>query len=306
MTFKALETADFPRLKPYFADQPFSLSIYSLASLIAWSDCASLTSYAVEDRILLIANEPLDKPEDRHLIVPFGPTGPLEPAELFEIAQRRGYRSYWFVPEDYMSLYGRAEIEARFLVAEQSEFEDYIYLTKDLAELRGNRYAKKRNLIHQFTKEYLDRDRVRVEIMGPDSQAECVDFLEQWCIERDCDLPSNWPLACEKKAAEATIKSLRELEAEGLFVRIDGQVVAFGIRTRLNARIGILNFEKAFARIKGLYQFLDRECARRLFEGYPYISKESDMNIPELAQSKMSYHPVLRVKSYVLTLRPSL
>jgi len=303
MTFKTLETADFPLLKPHFADQPFSLSIYSLASLIAWNDCSSRTSYAVEDGLLLIDNEPLDKPEDRHLIVPFGPAGPLKPAELFKIAQRHAYRSYWFVPEDYVSLYGRADIDARFLVQEQPEFEDYIYLTKDLAELRGNRYAKKRNLIHQFTREYLDRDRVRVEAMGPESQAECLAFLEQWCIERECDLPSNWPLACEKKAAEATIRSLRELEAEGLLVRIDGEVTAFGIRTRLNGQIGILNFEKAFARIKGLYQFLDRECARRLFQGYRYISKESDMNIPELAQSKMSYHPVHRVKSYRLTLR---
>jgi len=305
MTFKTLETTDFPRLKPHFADQPFSLSIYSLASLVAWNDCSSRTSYDVEDGLLLIANEPLDKPEDRHLIVPFGPAGPLKPAELFKIAQRHGYRSYWFVPEDYVSLYGRADIDAYFRVQEQPEFEDYIYLTKDLAELRGNRYAKKRNLIHQFTKEYLDRDRVQVQAMGPDSQEECIDFLEQWCIERDCDLPTNWALACEKKAAAATIRSLRELEAEGLFIRIDGQVVAFGIRTRLNAKIGILNFEKAFARIKGLYQFLDRECARRLFDGHLYISKESDMGIAELAQSKMSYHPVLRVKSYILTLRQS-
>jgi hypothetical protein len=305
MTFKPLETADFPLLKPYFADQPFSLSIYSLASLIAWSDCASRTSYCLEDGVLLIANEPLDKPEDRHLIVPFVPGGPLEPAELFRIAERHGYRSYWFVPEDYISLYGRADIDAHFLVQEQREFEDYVYLTQDLAELRGNRYAKKRNLIHQFTKEYLNRNRVQVEAMGPDSQAECLDFLEQWCIERDCDSPSNWALSCEKKAAEATIRSLRELEAEGLLVRIDGRVTAFGIRTRLNAKIGILNFEKAFARIKGLYQFLDRECAKRLFDGYLYISKESDMNIAELAQSRMSYHPVLRVQSYLLALRPS-
>jgi len=29
------------------------------------------------------------------------------------------------------------------------------------------------------------------------------------------------------------------------------------------------------------------------------------MGIAELAQSKMSYHPVLRVKSYILTLRQS-
>ena len=39
---------------------------------------------------------------------------------------------------------------------------------------------------------------------------------------------------------------------------------AFGIGSRLRADMGNLNFEKAFPHVKGLYQFLDRECARRL------------------------------------------
>ena len=76
-----------------------------------------------------------------------------------------------------------------------------------------------------------------------------------------------------------------------------------GIATRLNAEMGILNYEKAFADVKGLYQFLDQECARRLFAGLRYINKESDMNLPNLAHMKRSYHPVMRVKSYKLTLK---
>jgi len=64
----------------------------------------------------------------------------------------------------------------------------------------------------------------------------------------------------------------------------------------------ILNIEKADAHIRGLYQFLDQECARRLFEGVEYINKESDMGIPELASSKRSYSPVKRIRSYQLNL----
>ena len=303
MNFKPLEIADYPILKPYFADSTCNLSIYSPASLIAWSGCVSQTSYAVEDGTLLIADEPLKRPEDRHLILPVGRSHFPVPAELIDIAKRCGYGSYWFVPEDYLALYGETALSADFLLEEQKEFEDYIYWTEALAELRGNRYTKKRNLLNQFAREYLDRDRVRVENMGGDSREECLDFLEKWCAERDCDPASNWDLACEKKAAVTVIRHLRDLEAEGLFIRIDGQISAFGISLRLNERMGILIFEKAFSRIKGLYQFLDRECAKRLFGGYLYINKESDMNIPELAHSKMSYHPALRVKSYRLTLR---
>ena len=89
----------------------------------------------------------------------------------------------------------------------------------------------------------------------------------------------------------------------GILIRIDGAVSAFGIGSRLNRTTATLNFEKAFSGIKGLYQFLDNECAKRLFSEFQYINKESDMNLPNLAESKQSYNPVLRVKSFALTLR---
>jgi len=89
----------------------------------------------------------------------------------------------------------------------------------------------------------------------------------------------------------------------GILIRIGGEVSAFGICSHLTDTMGVLNFEKAYPDIKGLYQFLDNECAKRLFAGYTYINKESDMNIPNLAQSKKSYNPVMMIKSYCLTLR---
>jgi hypothetical protein len=80
-------------------------------------------------------------------------------------------------------------------------------------------------------------------------------------------------------------------------------VSAFGISSILTDNMGVLNFEKAYHHIKGLYQFLDNECSKRLFKGYKYINKESDMNLPNLAQSKKSYNPVMKVKSHRLTMR---
>ncbi len=64
----------------------------------------------------------------------------------------------------------------------------------------------------------------------------------------------------------------------------------------------MLCFEKADADIEGIYQFLDNECAKRLFSGYRFINKESDMGKPGLTKSKQSYHPVEIIKSYCLTL----
>lgn len=75
-----------------------------------------------------------------------------------------------------------------------------------------------------------------------------------------------------------------------------GTVSALRISSPLTDNMGVLNFQKAHASIKGFYQFLDNECAKYLFTDYKYINKESDMKLPNLAQAKKSYNPVDIVK----------
>ena len=85
----------------------------------------------------------------------------------------------------------QSELEAFFSIEEQKEFADYIYLTEDLIRLKGNKFSKKRNLIHQFTREYLRKGRVSVEDIHKEHVDECLQFLEIWCAERACDVDQN-------------------------------------------------------------------------------------------------------------------
>jgi hypothetical protein len=169
--------------------------------------------------------------------------------------------------------------------------------------LKGNKYIRQRNLIHQFHKKYIQRGKVEVEMINHANTSACLNFLQKWCEIRDCNLEENENLACEKLATVTTLKNFDALEAMGILIRIGGEVSAFGVCSHLTDSMGVLNFEKAYPDIKGLYQFLDNECAKRLFPGYTYINKESDMNLPNLAQSKKSYNPIIMIKSYCLTLR---
>ena len=303
MNFKKLEIADYPALKHFFANIPYRLSIYSLPSLIAWSNCVFEARYAVEGDRLVIANESEVRPQDRHLILPLSLSGDVPPDSLRDIADGQGFRCYWYVPGDYVERY-RDRLDALFSMEEQGEFEDYVYLAEDLASLKGNRFVRKRNLIHQFQREFMGNGvRVHVEPVAVESVPECLSFLEAWCGQRDCDIDGDIDLACERRAVITSMENLEALDLKGILIRVDGTVNAFGIASRLNDEMGILNYEKAFSNVKGLYQFLDNECAKHLFAGYRYINKESDMNLPNLARMKRSYRPVMRVKSYKLTLR---
>jgi len=296
-----LEIAEAATLKPFFDAQRYPLAVYSLLSVMAWRRADGLeVSFAVVDDLVVVAAEGAG---GRSLALPIGPRVP-SPNELRRLAERFGFREYWYVPRDYIAARGEDEVRAEFEVRERPEWGEYTFLAEDLAELKGRKLASKRNLIHQFEKAYVETGRVATGPIRPADVDECAAFLEAWCEERGCDDAGLKPLACERRAAQTALREMHELGAEGVAIRVDGRVVGFGIGHRVTDGLAALHFEKAFASIKGLYQYLDRECARRLFRGrFERVTKEGDMGLPGLEQSKRSYGPLFKTAAFSLSLR---
>ena len=303
MNFERIIHTDYPELKRFFDHQQYRLCVYSLPSLLCWSNDVYQPYAAIPDNDTLLIAAEFDEAhrKDRHLIMPVSRNREIPPEELAKLLKTSGFDSCWFVPEEYIAGYPR--ISELFEVREQVGYADYLYRKEDLAELKGNKYSKKRNLIHQFQKEYVNTNRIRIEPLTPALCSECLEFLEEWCKEHGCDQETQNDLACEKAAAINMLKYIGEFDVKGLALRIDGQISAYGIGARLTREIGVFHFEKAFASVKGLYQFFDNLCAEELFNGYAYINKESDMNLEGLAKAKKSYHPAMMIKSYILSLR---
>jgi len=304
-SFRLLSLSDYPLLKPFFNSLRHPLAIYSLPSLIAWNSHSNPTYYALEDDLLLLKiSEYFSKdPESGCLLLPLCPVRDLAPQELADLAQRFFLSTFCFIPENYVEHFGSSTIADLFSLTEQPDYSDYIYDRKDLINLKGNRYRTKRNHINKFLRLYVKTGRTTIEPLSADNIPETLLFLERWCAENNrCDPEENLNLSLESQASRILLEHLELLEAQGIAVRIDEEICAFGIATALNNQMKVLNVEKADAHIRGLYQFLDQECARRLFEGVEYINKESDMGIPGLADSKQSYDPVKRIRSYQLKL----
>ena len=304
MNFTPLLPKDYQAYKPFFKNQKSRLCVYSLPSLIVWSNELYHPYAAIRNDALIIFVESGIAEEKNHIIMPITPGQDPGPEELFTIAEESHCTQIRFVSEEYIQSAGPETVQSLFYVYEEPEFEDYVYRTQDLAELKGNQYSKKRNLIHQFEKAWLKDDHVVIEPITSDKADECLEFLEKWCEERGCDdIDRQVDLACEKIAAVNAIEHIDHIGMKGILMRVDGVVSAFGIASHLTNTMGVLHFEKAFAAIKGLYQYFDRECARRLFPDYRYINKESDMGMPGLAKAKKSYHPAMRIKSFKLVLK---
>jgi hypothetical protein len=303
MKMKEIKYSDYSALKKFFSHQRYSLCVYSLPSIIAWRNEDYMPCGAIENDALIIGVEFTDERDKNHLILPVSPSREYAPKELCRLAVKLGFKSYWFVPEEYIERFGESEVESFFRITVQKEYADYVYLREDLSGLKGNRYSQKRNLIHQFERDYVARDLVETGKIKSDVSAECIEFLEKWCLERDCDSSEHDALACEKEAVINTLRNIDLLGVIGLYLRVDGMISAFGIASYLTDEMGVLHFEKAFANIKGLYQYFDNLCAKSLFDGFTYINKESDMSMPGLAKVKKSYHPAMMIRSYRLDLR---
>ena len=305
MNFKLLTPPDYAAYRPYFEDQRYPLCAYSLSSIIAWSNTEYKPYGAEYDDALVVAAEFEQVKKNRHLLLPISPHRMYTPEALVTVAELAGHTQYWFVPGEYVDHFGEERVGRYFTIDHQAAYDDYIYRVKDLAALKGNRYAKKRNLIKQFQRAYADPGRVTIESIGKENTDACLEFLEAWCRERDCDADDQVDLSCEKQAAINTLMHYDAYELRGILLRVDGAVSAFGISAPLTADTATLQYEKAFGSIKGLYQYFDNACARMLFDGYTYLNKESDMGIPGLSQAKKSYHPVRMVRSVKLILKAS-
>jgi len=301
MKFKPLTVADYVGLKRFFSRQKYDFCVYSLSSIVVWSNEIHQPHYALDGDILVICAEFPERPQERHLILPICPDKTFSPEVLKDLALQTGFEKYRFVPDQYLQMYGEKRVARSFAIREQTEFADYVYLKEDLAQLKGNKYAKKRNLIHQFERDYATR--IKMEKIVPALIPACIAFLDAWCAERNCEREVDEELFCERIAAINALENMDEIDMKGLLVRVDDVVSAFGIASKVTHQMGALHFEKAFSKIKGLYQYFDNLCARYLFEDFKYINKESDMNIPGLARTKRSYHPVKMVRSYELRLR---
>jgi hypothetical protein len=304
MIFEPLTPDHFHRLKPFFSDQQYELCEYCLTTILSWSTDEYRPQAAFDGQNLIIAAEYKTFPEDRHLTMPIGPTNLYSPARLRELAQTAGYDKFWFVTDQYLNEHDREQTARYFDIKEQQGTADYIYRTSDLIDLAGNRYAKKRNLIHQFETEYVEKQRVRLEPIEGDNVSQCLDFLEEWCEMRHCEEQGDIWFACEKQAAVNAIINIEKFDAtRGLLLRLDGKVSAFGLVSPLTRQMAVLQFEKAFENIKGLYQYFDNQCCRLLCRAFPLVNKESDLNIPGLIQSKKSYHPLRYVQSFELLVK---
>lgn len=298
---KKITPGDYARLKPYFDGQLYPLCPYSLASMIIWSGCVHEAFWREENGTLFLSEIDIEEPKHGRLLLPLlRPFRFPTPKELADTARALGFAEYHYVPQDYVEIIGAENIAAYFTVTEESGYGDYIYNTADMAHLKGHKYSRKRNMIAQFCK--AAGPDVKVHPLEGAWLEKCLRVFDDWQTRQGGPVIADIP-NCERKAIVNGFTNFRELEMTGVAVEAGGKVAGFAFGSRLTADTWTLNFEKADAEMKGLYQFLDSEAAKTVPAEYRFINKENDLGLPGLKKAKESYYPARLVKSYILGLK---
>lgn len=304
MMFMPLKPSDYPRLLPYFDNQVHRLCYYSLSAFICWKSTLFQPVWTVDNDMLLIGIRHPEESEKDYLYLPISRGKILPPFQLHKILEIQPFKRYHLVPEEYVAACDPDELGRWFEVTEDPNLADYVYRTEDLTTLKGKKYSKKRNLINQFLKSHVDKNRVAIHDFTNRDIPECLKFIDEWTLGRDIESSTNPWTMLEYHAAKNAVQSIETLGYQGVVLRIDGEIRAFGLGSTLTADLGGYHFEKADPSIKGLYQYFDQQCIRKLFPVQPFINKECDMGEPGLRQSKRSYYPVSYVKAFEFFPRP--
>ena len=202
-----------------------------------------------------------------------------------------------------LALYGADdEFVARYIegstlqITELRDSFDYLYLREELATLPGGRFHKKKNRISYF----VSRHDFTVALFAGEHLDGCLNIVDKLVQSSLDEIGSS--LRMELEATYEALRCAGQLALEGVVVLVNGSVAAFALGERLNRDTAVCHFEKAAPFTEGLYQLVNREFARLLFQECRDINREQDLGDMGLRSAKLSYHPVELVKKYMVNL----
>ena len=299
---RAVPTAQ-ATLIPFFQNHGGNLSYHAFAPIYVWSDLFDLRYKVCGDRLLIFA----EGDGDCFLICPpLGAGQIVEPArEAADIMGRLNPRAASPRIQDADEISAKELVRAGWRVRESHV--EYLYARADLAELRGNKYEKKRQLCNRFEREHKWAWRPFDAADLPPAMA----LHRAWLKARTLAHPGEIYAAQAEASCRSIYRGLREADALGLVARVleaDGRMVGFTVGCALHdlpdgrqagGRTFHVLFEISDLGVRGAAQFMFREFCREMSR-FEFINAGSASGLANLARVKESYRPKLQLSCHTL------
>ena len=223
----------------------------------------------------------------------WAPLGPWDHYDWANCPFIRSAKEFTRIPEYLADLWDAAFQKNISLNACRDHW-DYIYDVRELTELKGNRFHKKKNLLKQFSTKYVSN----YSPMGLECVEEVLVMQADWLKWFEEKNPSPALLA-ENTAITRVLQSWDQIPTlRGAALRIEGKVVAYTIAEPVGADSVVIHFEKGNTFFKGIYQAINQMFLEKEVTYIPYVNREQDLGDAGLRKAKMSYNPKFFLKKF--------
>lgn len=276
--FKNLELADRAMLQKQLARSAHQICELALANLYIWQDYDRPQLTMINNNLCVLIRPPGG---ERFFLEPLGDSQPAETTEI--CLTHAGVLSR-------LSMKFVASLDhRRYRVKCLRDHSDYIYLTRELAELKGRQFDGKRNHIKNFQKRHPGYEFVPLQA---GHRIEALAVFENWFEERkDTQYFSRLAYAAQKDALIKAFASFDLLKLIGGALLIDGAMRGFILGSQLNPEMASLHFQYVEPHYRGITQTILWEACRKTFADFKHVNLEQDLSIPGLRKAKLSYHP---------------
>lgn len=202
--------------------------------------------------------------------------------------------SLHYVPEVSVS----GIVDPSISIAEVRGDFDYVFEVKNIAELKGNKYSKKRQLVNVFTKNNPDALFVHGDMSSTVNDFDITKILTDWqknkiALDKECDLEH------EPVAIDRLLKMDEKNNLTVSYILLEGEAIAFSIDEILPNKFALAHYSKFDTTYKGVNEFLNYKIANELTKkGVELWNWEQDLDIKDLRYSKLSYLPTKFIKKY--------
>ena len=264
-------------LHPKFKALAEGISEFTFASIYLFRRAHNYRVSRLEDGLFVITGRDEENP---FFMLPFGLPDENIIKELFK---------------NYLTMKAATAGQAEKLsamgysVSEDRDNFDYLYSRKDLVNLTGRKFHRKKNLLNIFVK----NNECQAKPLLEEYRDDALQILDKWNEQHDG--PNDFV------AAKEALEKMWPLQLCGGIFYIDGQPVAYCLGEELAlGESFVIHFEKAVLGedLKGIYQYINQAFASILPEKYKTVNREQDLGDPGLRHAKMSYRPVDFVKKY--------
>ena len=264
-----------PVLHPLFQKLPDGISEFTFANLYLFRETHRYRVFLLPENLFIFCGQ-----DDGHpfFMSPFGLPQPESLTKLFK---------EFCVMKCVSETQAAALAHMGYHISQDRDNFDYCYLRRDLAELAGRKFHKKRNLIKAFQSNYPYEGKPLLE----EHKQDAVAVLESWREGRQD--------SGDYLAAKEGLERSEELQLCGAIYYAEQKPVAYSLGEELACgKSFVIHFEKAVAGYKGVWQFVNQAFASILPEQYETINREQDLGNEGMRKAKQSYKPAGYIKKY--------